>query len=168
MQVSRVHSWKGLEVIHLSSWWVLFFWLVAEESDVGARYKWKLNSIGCCVINTVRSDHLVILRWCTLIDWLSNFHSPMLQIEMAQCVRPQWLPGCYNPWTPFWGCKGWCCRSARCQWARRKTAPLWQLHLSAWGQEDAAAAWITWEQRGGKETLNFNMCPVATTAIVPS
>lgn len=65
--------------------------------------------------------------------------------QMARFVRCQKLLGCYNQWIPFWGYKGWCCQSARCRWAQQKTAPLWQLRLLAWGPEDAATAWITWE-----------------------
>lgn len=156
MQVSRVYSWRGLSLFYLSFLWDLLYRLVTEEPEVETKVRVKNRiPIGCCVINTVCYDHLVIILWSTPIGWLLSFHSPIVQLEMAQCVRPQRPPGYYNRWTPFWGCKGWCCRSAHCQWALRKTAPLWQQHLSVWGQEDAATAWITWEQWGGERGTKF-------------
>lgn len=145
MQVSKVRSWTGRCWQAHSPLELILFFLFVSYALLTLRSQSKVIPIGrCCVINTVCCDHLVIVLWSSLIGWLSSFHSPMLQ--MAHCVRPQRQPGYCNRWTPFWGCKGWCCRSAHFQWARRKTAPQWQLHLSAGGQEDAATAWITWEQ----------------------
>lgn len=64
-------------------------------------------------------------------------------------LRPPPTPGCCSRWTPSWGCRGWCCRSARCRWGRRRTAPRWRRRWSAWGPGDAAAAWTAWQTEGG-------------------
>lgn len=140
-----------------SSFGVVLCRLVTEEPE--GRAGWTQIPIGCRVITTVCCDHLV----STPIGRLSSFNSPKSQLQMAQRVRPQRRPGYYNQWTPFSGCTGWCCQSAHCQWAQRKTAPRWQLHLSVWGQEAAATAWITWEQWGGEWHGKFNVYSSTST-----
>lgn len=146
MQVSTVHSWKGPGAdLYSSSLWIVLHWPVTEVSEVGAKWKQISRKMRCHKYSMLwpLGDHSVEHSdWLAVKFSLSNFAIT----NGTVCVTPRRPPGYYNQWTPFWGCMGWCCRSARCQWAQRKTAPLWQLHLSAWGREDVATAWITWEK----------------------
>lgn len=140
--------------------------LVTEESKGGPR--WGQESQiprGCCIISTImsgpRSDHFEKHSDCLAVEF-SQSNSAVRKVALH--LRPRMKSGYCNRWTPFWGCRGWCCRSARSQWAPRKTAPLWRRHWSAWGQEDAAAAWITWQRR--RDTLKLKCGPRLESSLI--